>query len=115
MIDRSKPLRFPQLANARRDPKRLDLQASIRTIHPHLRIIDAPWKRFELELWIQAENCMPLKGWLLNQTWDNPQFFKTYPFESGDTILRDGRYLEEGDKERGVSPMFEKPKALVIS
>jgi len=108
-------LRFSQLANAKRDPYRLDLQASIRTIKPHLRIIDTPWKRFELDSWIQAEKCIPLKGWLIEMTYESPRFFESYNFESPDTILRDGRYLEEGDSERGIEPMFEKANKVLSS
>jgi hypothetical protein len=46
----------------------------------------------------------------LERTYDNPEFFKSYAFMSPDTILRDGRYLEEGDSEVGLEPMFEKAR-----
>ena len=108
MIDRSKPLRDPELSKSGRDAYRLQTIKDIRIANPHLRIIDTPQKRAELYLRYLAESCTPLKGWLLDKLYDDPQFFSRYEMPSPDTILRDSRELE-------IMGYFEKPKAEVAS
>lgn len=91
-----------RLGQTKRDSERMDVIAQIRLNKPHLRILDTPAKRFELVMWIEAEKCQPLKGWLTAMTYNDPLFFQHYEFESDDTILRDSRELES-------LGFFEKP------
>lgn len=75
---------------------------------PRLQCIDTDNKRAELVLWKLAQKCPPLKGWLLDKVYDNPNFFDVYDLESPDTTLRDNRELER-------LGYFDKAKKAVVS
>lgn len=94
MIDKSKPLKFPQLKVIGRDPYRLQLIHEVRLENSDLGIIDKEWKRQKL-LWLTWAKINPEFGqWLKNELYQNPNLFQDLDLPSPDTILKDNRELE---------------------
>ena len=105
MIDRSKPLQFPQLAGLGRDPYRLQAEYKVRLKHKDLLVIDSENKRnkFLILVWTELNPESPLAKWINSALYDDPDLFAKMEMPSADTILKDNRVME-------AAGFFQKPK-----
>lgn len=109
MIDRTKPLTFPQLAGLGRDAYRLEAEYKVRLKYRDLLVIDSETKRnkFLILCWCEMNPESPLSVWVRQALYEDPQLFEKMEMPSADTILKDNRVMEAA----GFFSKPEKPKA----
>lgn len=112
MVDHRKPLRWPQLLRAARDPYRLQNIIEVRLEYVgQLQTIDAGWKRNLLLCLVWGKEAPKFGVLVKGLLYEDPFYFQKIGISSADTVLTDNRYLERGDPERGIEPFFSKPSS----
>lgn len=112
MIDRSKPLLWPELTKIGREPYRLQTILQIRnSIKPELVVLDSPDKRAELVIRYYMRENETFGAMMRQILYDQPDFFRKANLTSPDTILRDSRELEQ----KGYFQKAEDVPATVFS
>lgn len=96
---------LPEIAalDTKRDKKRLSDIAKIRIDYPHLRVLDANWKRSELWFRYLARTDKEFGRLFRDLLYDNPKYFERATFLPFSTLDRDCRILEE----KGMFPKIE--------
>lgn len=112
LIDRSKPLLWPELTKIGREPYRLQTILQIRnSIKPELVVLDSPDKRAELVIRYYMRENETFGAMMRQILYDQPDFFRKANLTSPDTILRDSRELEQ----KGYFQKAEDVPATVFS
>lgn len=88
---------LPEIAamNTKRDKKRMSDIAKIRIDYPHLRVLDANWKRSELWFRYLARTNSRFGKLFRDLLYEQPDFFKQANFMPFATLDRDCREMEE--------------------
>lgn len=107
MIDRNKPLRFPELQKVGRDPYRLEKIHEVRLENDDLKIISNEKQRVKLLFLSWGKINDSFGAWLKTELYNNPNLFNDLALPSADTILKDNREMER-------KGFWEKPEAAKI-
>ena len=95
MIDKTRPLKFPQLKVIGRDPHRLEVIYKVR-LDKKLLVINNEAERNKLLFltWAQINPESAFTKWLEEALYNDPELFNKLELPSADTLLKDNRELE---------------------